>query len=164
MVHTNKRNVIQLAECSRYERANLQGCAHSGALREGDNIEVAEPEASLLDSLAQDADHPLAVVTSSVTGEESLSWRGDIGVSDVREDGDESTVLRRRVTDNTGAELVRAALETETEQPPCCGQFPVGSMAAVSRTHMAWSTGTPSWLLASLLWRLSRREFQVANF
>lgn len=118
VVYANERYVVQLAECSRNKRSDLQRCAHARALCEGDHVEVAEPKTSLLDSLAQNADHPLAVVTSSVTRQESLSWRGDICVSDIREHGHESAVLCRRVTNDTSAELVRAALEAKAEQAP----------------------------------------------
>lgn len=118
MVDADEGDVVKLAECPRNERTDLERCAHTGALREGDNIEVAESEAGLLDSLAEHPDDPLAVVTRGITREESLTRRGDICVPHVRKDSHKSAVLGRGVADDTGAELVRAALEAKAEQAP----------------------------------------------
>lgn len=95
-------------------------------LRERDHVDIAHPHTGLLDRLAHDTHHPLAVVPRRVGRQEPLAGRRNVRVSHIAEDSDEGCAsLGGLVGDDAGAELVRAALDAERQQAVFCCQLTV---------------------------------------
>lgn len=93
-------------------------------LRERDHVDIAHPHTGLLDRLAHDTHHPLAVVPRRVGRQEPLAGRRNVRVSHIAEDSDEGCAsLGGLVGDDAGAELVRAALDAECEEAVFCCQL-----------------------------------------
>ena len=61
-----------------------------GTFREAYTVEISDLYPRLLQRVLDDGVYPFPVMSRSILGQESLPWRCDVRVSDVRQDGSRS--------------------------------------------------------------------------
>ena len=82
-------------------------------LRVGNHVDTLPPYSRSHHRISDDSYCPISMMLGCVGWEEAFSWRSDVGMSNVGEDGRFS---RGRVNDDSCSKFVRRAFETEADE------------------------------------------------